>query len=208
MAGNRVSFFSRMRRLKKDIYNRKDVEAAKIFTSIDKYVRSGHYSSYRDIRRFVELALGGYSDKQMAERMGINASTVRWREHELSLTLYGIFGDDFFDLMGNVSANREKLRSLVYLAWNSTRREDVVPMEVISRMEDRIDPSLALDKMSLEDCYEEIGFLENFSIPNILRELGKLDVYKLDYLLRVAEGSAGSQEDQYTLLKLFNKEEV
>lgn len=204
MAGNRVSFFTRMRQLKKDIYARRDVTAGKLFAPVEKYVRGCKYTSYKDAERFVSMVLGGYSDNQIAERMQINCNTVRWREHDLSNILYGLFGNDFFDLMKDVEANRERLEKLIYLIKGSSLKEDYIPMDIVNFVSERADEGQPIESMPLQECYQEVDFLCRHSIPSILGELRDLDPFKLDYLFRIIEGNSGSLDDRYELMKLLD----
>lgn len=201
MAGGRTSFFTRMRLLKRDIQSRRDAVAGRLFLPVEKYVRGCTYTTYKGATRFVELVLGGYSDDQVAERLGVSNNTVRWREHELSCILYNIFGEDFFDMMKEPEEHMEKLEKLVYLTKVDCRREEYVPIDVIASVNEAVSEEFKLDSMGLEDCLEEISFLAKYSIPGMVEELAGLDEYKLEYLFRVLEGSAGTLDDRFVLLK-------
>lgn len=206
MAGGRVSFFTKMRKLKKDIFLRKDRSAGEIYAPIEKYVRSCKYTSYKDAERFVNLVLGGYSDDVVAEKMQISKGTVRWREHDLSGILYNIFGSNFFELMEDVSGNWETLKKLTYLVKSDCFREDFIPMDIISLVSHDSNNDETITNISLDECYAEIDFLSRHSLPCIRKELQSLDSMKLDYLFRMVEGTVGDLDERYSLLKILEGE--
>lgn len=209
MAERRASFFTKMRQLKKDIYSRRDVNAAKIYAQVERYVLDCSYTTYKDARRFVKFVMGGYTDDQVSAQMGVRNETVRWREHTLSICLYGIFGDHFFEAMQDVEANEKELDNILYYIRSKSLREEYVLTDIVALI--RADQSNTLPedlfKFSLDDCFEEIDFLNKHSLPRVKKEFERLDVNKLQYLLSMLEGDAGSVDDCCKLFKALDVHE-
>lgn len=202
------SFFSELRKLKKDIYEKKDSEAGKVYVSVEKFVLGCSYTNYKEAPKFVQFLIQGYTDSHIAQYFGIKEASVRWRETEdLGKKLYAIFGVDFFELMKDYSANRKKIDRVLYVATNSgNNRNECITTEISNYVMGEMDGKSLLEEIDLSECRGELSFLAKHSIPTLHKEMEGLDISKLEYLMRVLDGTAGSIDDRYNFMCLMKEQ--
>lgn len=201
------SFFKEMRRVKKRIEEERNVQAGRLYVKVEKFVLNCSYSSYKYAKTLVKLFLEGRSEKEISEVMGISEVTVRYHElTSLSNKLYSIYGKDFFNLMKDFYENKEELRRRVlYVDCVEKNKYDYCVSNVISEAkEDYSD--LCLSTYDIKDCSKELDFILKYSIKSIKEEMKQLDKDKLNYLLSVIDGEAGSVTDRCNLI--FRLEEL
>ena len=186
----RKNFGSEMKRLKKDIFKRKNKEEGVYWIEVNKFILEGRYSSYKNIQEFVRLLMDDYSIEAISVKLNIQESTVRVQRKNVSDTLYNIFGDDFFEWFNDFYENKEKLYKVLFLAKSTVSSNyisNLIPVEVQSIVSDVTKDSPSI--YSLDDAYvdykKEINFLVRHSLNNIKRECSELDPIRLSSLMHI-----------------------
>lgn len=199
------SFFGELRKLKKDIYEKKDSEAGKAYMTVEKFVLGCSYTNYKEASKFVQFLMQGYTDTHIAQYFGIKEASVRWRETEdLGKKLYSIFGYDFFDLMKDYSSNKKQVDRILFVATNSgNNRSECIVSEVSNSIMFAMEGKELLEEIDISECRAELSFFAKHSISTLQKEMSELDVRKLEYLMRVLDGTAGTINDRYNFMCLM-----
>lgn len=186
------SFFKAMLGCRVVIYEKRDRAAADVYSSVEKFLKEGHYSSYRKANELATLRLGKYSEEAIAAQLGISQGTVRTHTRNVSAELYQLFGSNFFDLLSNYAENRLTVDSVMYRVKHQNKMAvSYVLSDVISAIKDR---STVSKEFQLCDCSQELDFLCRYSRSFLDSVLSEVDVDKLAYLLDVLDGRRGSPE--------------
>lgn len=203
MANERISsFLSEMRSLKVVITTNRDYEAAKAYTRLEKFVRGCTYTSYKHRTQLVDMLLLGYKNDDISSYLGIQPQTVRYHESvNLSKPLYEIFGRDFFTLFREYATNKREIDRRLYLATRSdTSRLDYCTntvLDLVNKLDGAYEP---LESANLGDCTKELLFIIKHSKQSIEKEFDGLDVAKVEYLLRVLDGTAGTVDERFVFI--------
>lgn len=203
-----TGFFREMSLSKALIAENKNKEAGKIWVSVRNIACKGNYSSYKNASRLATLSLEGYHDSYIATTLKVGEDTVRWHRRNLSNELFKLLGNDFFSLLKNFIISGEGLdllESRVFVAKNlegcasDFLCEDVL---VMMNKQDFID-----GEFTLEDCSDELVFLQNHCKAQIKSEYSVLSKSKLSYLIGVLNSQCGSVDDRYKLIKALSSQE-
>lgn len=190
--------------LKKEIQEKKDREAGIVYVNLEKYVLGCKYSKYKYASVLVRMLLEGRSEQDISNTLGISESTIRYHEStSLSKKLYEIFGKDFFRLMENYKENKRDIDRRLFLALRSdTSRYDYCMSDVISEVKKRTIELKAdlVEDFDIRDCAEELAFISKYSLSNMKKDLSNLDLYKLEYLMKVLDGEKGSVDERFNFV--------
>lgn len=194
----RTGFLVEFGALKDYIGKSRNQEAAKTWVRVKKYIESGAFSLTRYDGDLASLVMAGYDDKYIAEKFGIQMSTVRGHRRSIGNALYNVLGDDFCSLFYQYDDNKEVIAERIKgFDTVGIRSIDLLPSEIVLYPKD----SVPLAKYELFDCLSELSFLEKHSLASIRGELRGLDVSKLKYLLAVIDEKTGSFSERSEVIK-------
>ena len=184
MSTRKVSFFRRMLEVKEEIGQKKDVGAGRAWLKVKAFVEEGEYSSFRKADDFVKMLLSGYTDEYIARALGISEVTVRVHKRNLSIALYDLFGDDFFDMLLDYRNHQKDVEMRILIAQESNLScFDFVSDDVVAGISLSLEGKSVEGDISFDDCSKEISFLVRHSKQKIKGELKSLDASKLLYLI-------------------------
>lgn len=202
------SFFRNMGLLKKQIVGSKNKEQGDIWLEVRSFMLSGCYSSYKQCKDLVSMIMSGYNDSYIARSFNVEETTVRIHKRNVSNDLYNLFGNDFFDLFEDFSSNKEEIKlRLVSAKLCNSGANDLLPDVISAMVSSSIGIEEPLNNIDLNSCHREISFLVRHSLDKIRNEFKGLDTLKVEYLLRVLNGKAGSAKDRQELITLLYKED-
>lgn len=191
-----------MKRIKEDIASSRDKDAANLWLEVKSLLTECKYYSYKNSLDIASFSLEGYNDTAISVKLNISESTVRWHKMQMSNKLYGIFGEDFFEVFTNsllddkeIITNRIRIAK-ANLMIGADFIEKLLPMDVMVKVRNKV--SMVNDEVdfSLDDCIREINFLARYSMSSVSKELDELNSDKMAYLLGIIEGSKGTVEDK------------
>ena len=169
---------------------------------VKDFVLEGTFTNYKKVKML--LSYWGYPDNYVSKMTGMKEGTVRVARRNLSNELYELFGYDFFEVISigdkrAISDGKARL-DLVrkgFSADNFLYRDLIMQICSQSEVDDDID---------VKDCAPEIRFLVYHSKQNIGRELARLNMNKLAYLIRMLNNETGTLLNIHNLIKCFEKE--
>lgn len=198
------SFFDRMLDCHDKIKEERNRDAALRYVKVDAFVKSGAYSSYKKASTLSTMLLNHISSSQIAETLEISPATVRVLKKNLSDTLTGLFGVDFFDILLS-DPNGIEVSECLYVMENfNAKQEHFVPGElrIISKMQST---GKKTDSMSFDDCQAEFDVLCRYSITSIKNDITYVDADKLLFLIKCIDGTEGSIRDRAKVLRGLNE---
>lgn len=200
------NFFRCMKECKDAIFKSKNSDAGKIWLEVKKFVETGKYTSYKRADELVKLILGGYTDKYIANSLGIGETTVRIHKRNLSNDLYGLFGIDFFDLLADYDNNRELVGSRMISVRNvDVKSTDLFPEDLLALVNSTSVTDIS--ELDIDSCRAEVSYLLKHSLTSLKTDFKKVNVDKLNYLLGIINCTKGTPKDRYYLLSLLLKED-
>lgn len=201
-----------MLEFKKYIESERNRVSARVYLELQDFVLGCSYTRYKDAKMYVTLRLSGISYPEIARRMSIKEGTIRWRDSsDISEHLYEIFGTDFFTLLYDYSNNQEEVNKRIFNAISVVgNRNTLVPFSICEYVSRNLIGVEDLSSYTLMDCSKEIKFLEKYSESAILNDLATVSSEKLEYLLRVIDGTSGTKDDRCFLFSILKdqKEEM
>lgn len=201
-------FYRSMIIAKQKIAEKKDRRAGEVWLEVKDILEMGYFSSYKKAGQLSSLILNGYSDEYISKHFGIEEPTVRVTKRKLSIELYKLFGEDFFDLLLNYNENSREISKRMYIAKNLNKSAvDLIPEEVLTLVNGSLlgkEPKATFD---MKDCSKELSFLLSHSKLKLREEVQRLDKEKLSYLLNMLDGKNGTSSDRFDLLYLFKTKE-
>lgn len=202
----RSGFLMEFVAVKDAIGRSRDTEAGKAYLRAKKYIEKGGFSAVRYDGEFASLVMAGYDDDYIAHKFGIALETVRGHRRRVSKALDSALGDDFCQLFYHFQENKDEIsKRIKALEINDITSYDLLPRELLA-----VTPEKGVSfNFKLDDCTEELLFLEKHCISAIDSERSMLDMNKLAYLLDIIDGKTGSISDRTDLLlKLMPEEGV
>ncbi len=195
--------------LKKKIEKEKNRELAILYIEIERYIKDCSYSSYKYASTIVRMLLEGRKSEDIAESLGIAESTVRYHETtSLSKKLYEIFGKDFFRLIFDYEDNKREVNKRVFLALRSNSdRYSYCMSDVIKEVRIATNSTIAekTDYFNILECTRELAFLSKYSLSNMEKELKELDVFKLEYLMKILDGERGTVDERFNFVSRIER---
>lgn len=180
------SFFRSMLDCRSIIYEKRDRAAADVYSSVEKFLKEGRYSSYRKANELCTMKLSKYSEEAMAAQLGVSVSTVRTHASNVSMELYQLFGTNFFDMLSNYAEHRLNVDTVLYrIKHQNTMAVTYVLPEVISAVKDH---QVKGGDYGIEDCSQELDFLRRYSRQFLEEALKEVDISKLSFLIDVLDG--------------------
>lgn len=206
---NSKSFFKEMISLKKMIEAKRDKELGSIYLDLERYVLDCSYSSYKYSPTISRMLLDGRSSEEIGQTLGISDSTVRYHEStSLSKKLYAIFGKDFFRLIRDYESNKREVDRRIFLALRSnTDRYSYCMSDVIKEVRNKLPLAVAetTDYFNIVDCGKELAFLSKYSLSNMERDIKDLDLFKLEYLMKILDGERGTVDERFNFVCRIEK---
>ena len=199
------SFFRSMLDCRSVIYEKRDRAAADIYSSVEKFVRDGRYSSYRKASELATMRLSNYSEEAIAAQLSINVGTVRTHTRNVSNELYQLFGTNFLGMLSNYAEHRREVNSVMYRVKHQGEMAiSYVLPEAISVAKGR--QSTPKD-FPMSDCSREIDFLRRYSREFLSKALEEVDIDRLMYLIDILDGKRGSPMDWNYVVSMVTGEE-
>lgn len=187
------SFFRAMLDCKAKIYDKRDRPSADIYSTVEKFLLEGNYSSYKNANTLAELKLKGYSDGIVASQLNISDATVRVHVRNVSNELYKLFGASFPEQLADYKNNTSAVNAVMYrLKFLNRKSTSYIMPDVVSLIKDSTGGHREYD---LNDCSQELDFLKRYSFDFLRGAVGNVDLEKLRYLVDVMDGVSGSSED-------------
>lgn len=200
------SFYRAMLDCRGVIYKKRDRAAADVYSSVERFLKEGHYSTYRKANELSTMRLSNYSEEAMAAQLGVNVGTVRTHTRNVSKELYQLFGTNFFDMLSNYADYRLKVDGVLYrVKHQGDMAVTYVLPDVVSAVKDQSSTS---GSYSLNDCSQEIDFLRRYSRSFMFEALKEVDLGKLMYLLDILDGNKGSPDEWNTVISFVSGEVV
>ena len=195
------NFFTKFNELKKSIYERRVREEAELWLKLQDAILSGNFSTLKRADEFARLWLEGYNDYAVSLKLNMQESTIRQYRKQLSDELYDITGDDFFSLFESFNKNKEKLNKILYILSHTKKNgwkgsSDLIPLDTYTIFKSCVMNEESID-FSIDDCKKELSFLSRYSIQNIKKDMNKLNLERLKYVIDVLEGTKGTMDDKY-----------
>lgn len=207
MAVYRKNFLSKMIKLKQEIGETKNREAAVEYVRLNKFVLGCTYTKYYKAKNLVQYFLGGHTSEQCSVYLGISQSNTRDQLRLISDILFNIFGEDFFELFENFKSNAKEIRKRLYVSDHSTYTScDYISVDLLNLITS--EKPKKVGKYKIEECRNEFKFIIKHSNPVIRSELKVLDKSKLNFLIGVLDGNMGTIDERFNFIKsLETKEE-
>lgn len=195
------NFFTKFNELKKSIYERRVREEAELWLKLQDAILSGNFSTLKRADEFARLWLEGYNDYAVSLKLNMQESTIRQYRKQLSDELYDITGDDFFSLFESFNKNKEKLNKILYILTHTRKNgwkgsSDLIPLDTYTIFKSCVMNEESID-FSIDDCKKELSFISRYSIQNIKKDMNKLNLERLKYVIDVLEGTKGTMDDKY-----------
>ena len=191
------NFFLQLRDCKQEILSRRDREAAGVYNEVTSIVRGLPLSSYKKAKTLVSLILDGNPLEQVAKVMGISEKSVYNQVIIVSNELFSLFGTDFVTKLTNYKENKEDVDSAIRRAKKQGKGslEYLIP-DVVSLVVSEETAPIHYDIM---ECSTELTFLATYSKKALKSGFKDCDSSKLQYLLDVLDGKAGTTKDWASL---------
>lgn len=203
-----IGFLRAMSLAKEDIAKRKDKPAGEAYLTLKKFLEQGSYSTYKKAGLLATHVLGGYSDSYTARALDISEATLRVHKRNISIELYNLFGEDFFELLSNYTENKQEIlnRLSIISTFNLSSR-DILPEEllvILSSLKGGCN-NLTDDDVSISACEREISYLVRHSLNLAKRELESLDTDKLIYLINLLDKNIEAKNRGELLSKIYEE---
>ena len=206
---NSKSFFKEMISLKRMIEEKRDKELGVLYLDLERYVLDCSYTSYKYSSTIVRMLLEGRSSEEVAQTLGIAESTVRYHETtSLSKKLYSVFGKDFFRLIRDYEENKREIDRRLFLALRfNTDRYSYCMSDIIKEVRNKLPLALSdkTDYFNVVDCGKELAFLSKYSLSSMERDMKELDLFKLEYLMKILDGSRGTVDERFNFVCRIEK---
>ena len=185
-----------------DAQESKNVELRNLCYEVKDFVLEGTFTNYKKVKTL--LSYWGYPDNYVSKMTGMKGGTVRVARRNLSNELYELFGYDFFEVLsiGDKKALVDG-KARLDLAKSGFSAENFLYRELIMKICSQAEVD---DSIDVKSCAPEIQFLVRHSKQNVERELSRLDVNKLAYLVRMLNNETGTLLNIHNLIKCFEKE--
>ena len=192
-----------MQKHKKEIEKNRDKGAAKVWVSVQKFMEDGSFSTYKKAGTLCRLEMTGYSDERIAEYLNIKETTLRVHKRNISIELFNLFGEDFFDLLSDYDRNSKELilRTKIVCIKNDDINK-LIPTEITSYIDSKAVGLKDVD-YSLSSCDDEISFVLRHSVSKLKTEMDLLDMRKLKYVLGLLRSECGTVRDRFDIKSLF-----
>lgn len=202
--GYRKSFFRELSDLREYALELRDKEVARIYKEVHTFVLTGEYSSIKNAKKLVKLIDIGASEQVKAANLGISGDTVRVKTRDLSLRLYDLFGNDFFEMAksGDIDKIRE-CKKRMYVALHNSRDSSDYILDEVKMQTGYSDRVVSVSSFDLDGCKSEISFLLRFSKLELLKELDDLNKSKLNYIASLLDGK-GDRDERYKVMSILD----
>lgn len=200
------SFYRSMLDCRGEIYKKRDRAAADVYSSVEKFLKDGKYSTYRKANELSIMRLSNYSEEAMAAQLGVNVGTVRTHTRNVSNELYQLFGTNFFDMLSNYAEYRLKVDAVLYRVKHQGDMAvtHVLP-DVVSAVKDSVTGTRSFP---LGECSQELDFLRRYSRSFLSEALKEVNINKLMYLIDILDGNKGSPDEWNTVISFVSGEVV
>lgn len=198
------SFYRSMLDCREAIYKKRDRAAADVYSSVEKFLKEGRYSTYRKANELSTMRLSGYSEEAMAAQLDVNVGTVRTHTRNVSNELYQLFGANFFDMLSNYADNRLKVGAVLYrVKHQGDMAVTYILPDVVATVRDRVSGG---GSYPLNECSQEIDLLRRYSRDFLSEALKEVDIGKLMYLIDILDGNKGTPEEWNFLISSVSGE--
>lgn len=205
------NFFLQMKDCKQTIAQKRDRKAAGVYSSVEAFLRSGNYSTYKKANLMVSMFLDGVPAAKIGARLNMSEGSVKNRLRSMiSTELFALFGEDFFQNLAAYSESEENKQAVDI----SMKRVSCAGVSVIdyllSDLVSYIGSSDDVKSFNMCDCAKEMDLLCDFSVSAFQKKAKACDLEKLKYLLGVLEGTKGTSKDWAELVDWlgFNMEGI
>lgn len=200
------SFFRSMLDCRAEIYKKRDRAAADVYSSVEKFLKEGRYSTYRKANELSTMRLSKYNEEAMAAQLGVNVGTVRTHTRNVSNELYQLFGTNFFDMLSNYAENQLKVNAVLYRVKH---QGDMAVTYVLPEVVSVVRGCSSVGRFyPLNECTQEMDFLRRYSRHFLSEALKEVDLGKLTFLIDILDGNRGTPDEWNTLISLVSGEVV
>ena len=195
---HQISFFRKLDTILEDATTDGKKELADFCSGLKEIIQSGYLSTYKKANKI--LSYWGYPDSYVSKVLGMSEGAVRVARRTISKELYGKFGIDFLILLEEGTKNSIQLcKARLDLVQKNRSALDYIPNVLI----DEVVKNAKQQEFSIEDCYDEIMFLNDFCIPTFKSRLKGLNADKVLYLIKVLNREIGDDDTSFRLMSKF-----
>lgn len=193
------NIFSQLRRLEEYVKGDSSLDRRALFERVKNFVYAGEYSTYKDIKRFLKFEY--LPESQLAGKLGVKDSSVRQIRKRVSSEAFAIIGEEFLNTIefGTDKELKMALREFTFIE-KQYRTSDLFFSEFVRLVEDS---QYDAGTFSMGDCKYELTLLHWLSLDKIKDLLANVDVTRLDYVLKVLDGKAGTNKDRVNALRVI-----
>lgn len=196
------NFFKRFDRSMDFANNTGTIDSLKLLIRLNKFISKLSFTTYSRADELIRLRT--VSSSAAGEKMGIGSTYYRQKMSEISSTLWGMFGKDFFDRLDRASSDDISHCNIILEnvenQWTIDKFYDSTTLEFIKNNIDLDDLEKIKKEHDIDKFVDEIKFLSDISIPTLTARLSNLKGWKLLYLLGVLDGSIGTNETKSRLV--------
>lgn len=196
------NFFKRFDRSMDFANNTGTIDSLKLLIRLNKFISKLSFTNYSRADELIRLRT--VSSSVAGEKMGIGSTYYRQKMSEISNTLWGMFGKDFFDRLDRASSEDISHCNIILEnvenQWTIDKFYDSTTLEFIKNNIDLEDLEKIKKEHDIDKFVDEIKFLSDISIPTLTARLSNLEGWKLLYLLGVLDGSIGTNETKSRLV--------
>lgn len=200
MQKNHVSFFSEYSKVELKAFEVRDEAKLKILFDTKEFANKCSYIKVKSAEDVCYYSWDKRSE-EICRILGCSDTLVRNIRRKISDALYDVLGKDYLDMIDEGS--RESLRQCylrLSIADSNVNIYNYFPRELV----DIINRSAGTVKdFDTKDCRNEFLFLKRISLSYARNALsdGSVDPAKVEYMLRVLEGKAGTVSDTFNFLR-------
>ena len=199
-----ANVFRRLETVNAYIENTPDIESFRVeaYKRLRKFIYDGSFSVYAKKDLLCKSAF--WTEDKAAKLLGVSAVSVRRLRSKYTDACLSVIGSDAFDKVMTGSMRDVSILMQLCSTYSKTRatgRNDLFPQELISVIEKTVIDENAV--YTLDTCKEEIALLHWLSVLKYGELVAAVDADKLNYLLKVLDGSEGKPNERVFLLSML-----
>ena len=176
-------------------------DARRAYRDLEKYILSGKWSNYRKAEEAATLFLSKSKDERIAQKLGISKGSIEVTKHNLSKSLYQLFGSDFLLMFYDYDNNAVKIAARYNLVTNRTI---TLPKDILYKIDEMYTYSSSsgddFNVYGIKECTREVQFVMKYCNFAIDADLSKCDISKLKYVLSLLDDKVPFENENKNLL--------
>lgn len=196
------NIFRRMSELQVIVEGDSSEPKKELFKVLDDYLWSGDYTTHREREAFLKIAKR--KDDYVARQLGITEPSVRKIRQLYTKDFLKRVDESYLTLLefGSDKEITRAIRDVKILIGQSPLRDILFP-DLIEYVREC---TLETNDFEVGDCKYELTLLHWFSKAKIGKLLADIDVSRLEFILRVLEGKAGSSQDRVNIIRVIESD--